>query len=254
MKLTIAIVFTLAFAIIGIGFRVSGKINSAALTAILTFALFGGIIITVHDRWTKFKAGEYEVEVARGEINEAKVAAIDEIKKEVEAQKESIVLLTKTANQVNEKLEDTITKVANHQESITHLVETADEAEKRLQKALEMAAPPQLSLLSKEINKTEYGYYVVLRFRSSKNQPLGMIFFVAKIIGDSNTKIVDFWPTGMFSHGKDSKKISDDGKEARLTYALIGSISPQVELKTSDTCKVEISGSHELAPFILEVK
>ena len=77
---------------------------------------------------------------------------------------------------------------------------------------------------------------------------------MARLIDDSSAKIIDFWPQGAFTHGKDSKKISEDGKQARLIYALIGFAYPKVELKISDTSKVVISGSHDLEPFTLDVK
>jgi len=240
---------------IAIGLRVDGKLNEKWFIAMLLIAIGSGLVIAYFGKTKIFKAGldGFELETFREDVNSVKQEAIDELNTKVEAQKESVNLLTRTANQVNEKLEGTIAQVSDQEKSIASLIESASEAEMKLQAALQMAAPPKLSLLSKEVNKTEQGYSIILKFKPSKLQPLGRVGFAAKIIDDSDSKIIDFWPTGSFGSGKDSKKISDNGKEARLIYNLFGGALPQVKLITSGICKIEISGSHELTPIVLEI-
>lgn len=133
---------------------------------------------------------------------------------------------------------------------------TRKNLEKKLGKTMEMAAPSTLSLLSKEITKTDSGYRALLKFKPSKNQPLGQIVFLAKVADGFSAKITDFWPVlgPPFTTGPDSKKISDDGKDARLIYGLMAVGCPEVELKLSDAGKVLVSGNHVLKPFTVDIK
>lgn len=130
--------------------------------------------------------------------------------------------------------------------------------EGKLQTASEMAAPPTLSLVQQkvEITKTDSGYTALLLFKPSKNKQLGQIALIAEVIGESSGKIVDFWPRPgpAFLTGADSKKISADGKKARLTFQLIGVGNPQVELKMSEASKVLILGSHGLEALTIDIK
>ncbi len=135
---------------------------------------------------------------------------------------------------------------------------TRKNLEKKLGKTAEMAAPPTLSLLQEkvEITKTDSGYTALLIFKPSKNKQLGQIALIAKVIGESSGKIVDFWPRAgpAFLTGEDSKKISADGKKARLIFQLIGVGNPHVELKMSEASKVLISGSHDLKALIIDIR
>jgi len=112
----------------------------------------------------------------------------------------------------------------------------------------------KLSFHSKEITKTDSGYTVKMLFKPSNPNPIGKLGFRAEIEKGSDTKILKFWPLPPFRSGEDSMKISDDGKTARLIYGLFGGDPPKIELQLSGSARVQISGSHELKQFIIDVK
>jgi len=136
--------------------------------------------------------------------------------------------------------------------------EMVKKLEEQVQKAKEIALPPTLSLVQQkvEITKTDSGYTALLVFKPSKNKHLGQIALIAKVIGESSGKIVDFWPRAgpAFLTGEDSKKISADGKKAWLIFQLIGVGNPQVELKMSEASRVQISSSHIPEPFFVDIE
>jgi hypothetical protein len=120
-----------------------------------------------------------------------------------------------------------------------------------------LAEPPSLILSGKEINKDKNSTSIILQFKPSKNETLGLIEFHAEIEKNSSSKILDFWPDtkgGAFSSGKDSKKISSNGKTARLIYSLIGAGNPAFELKVSKSTVVKISGNYLLKPITLKIE
>lgn len=227
MKEIIGLLCGFSFAVVAIYLNVTGTINKSVLLIILAFSVATGLAIANYDR-IHFKGGGFDIKTMRKEINIAKDTAIDEIRKEVSEQKESIALLIKTAN----------------------------EQEEKLRKTIEMAAPPTLSLLDTNIEKTDSGYKAILRFKPSKNQPLGQIILMAKVTNGTKAKIIDFWPRlgPAFITGPDSKKISDDGKEALLAYGVMAVGYPEVELHLSDSAKVDVSGNLLTEPVVLEIK
>lgn len=139
-----------------------------------------------------------------------------------------------------------------------NMEETVGKLEEQVKKAKEIALPPTLSLVQQkvEITKTDSGYTALLVFKPSKNKHLGQIALIAKVIGESSGKIVDFWPRAgpAFLTGEDSKKISADGKKAWLIFQLIGVGNPQVELKMSEASRVQISSSHIPEPFFVDIE
>ncbi|MDP8246522.1 MAG: hypothetical protein P9M00_00120 [Candidatus Tritonobacter lacicola] len=152
------------------------------------------------------------------------------------------------------------TRKAKTIESLKSTIDTQEQDlekyRKGLKTALDMAEPSKLSLLRENVIKTEEGYTVSLKFKPSKNRNLGAIVFTAKVINGFNIRIVDFWPTiegGAFSSGPKSKEISEDGKNAKLTYQLLGVGAPTVELKISDRGNIIIQGNHLSEPVNLKV-
>ena len=258
MKYTLALICGFAVTAVAIQLYVSGHIGKTVLAILLTFAIASGLVIAKHDKITGFKGGGIDMQMAQQKVDGIVDAGIDKIKGEIAKHEDSITLLTRSANQINEKLEKTIEQVTNHEQSITSLIETARESTENLLRAVEMAAPPTLSLLQEKvkITKTDSGYTALLKFKPSKNKPLGQIVLIATVIGELGGKIVDFWPRvgPAFLTGADSKKISEDGNKAQLIFQLIGIGNPEVELKMSEASKVLISGSHDLKALIIDIK
>lgn len=236
----------------------SGHIGKAVLTILLTFAIASCFVIAKHDIITGFTGLGIDLKMAQQKVDGIVDAGIDKLEEEISKHENSITLLTRSANQINEELGKTIEQVTNHEQSITSLIETARESTENLQKVVDMAAPPTLSLLQEkvEITKTDSGYTALLVFKPSKNRPLGQIVLMAKVMDDSPGKITDFWPRNGpgFLTGADSKKISEGGNEGQLVFQLIGIGYPEVELKMSAASKVLIVGNHDLKPVTIDIK
>ena len=228
MREIIALVVGIGFGVIAIGLNVNGYISKTFLGFLLVFAIAVGIAIANYDRLIRFKGGGIDMEMAKKEVDSAVDSGIEEIKKEVKRQKDEISLLINTANDQEEKLRKTI----------------------------KMAEPPTLSFLDSNVVKTDLGYKAILRFKPSKNQPLGQIILIAKITDETSAKITNFWPKPgpPFTTGPDSKKISNDGKEARLAYGIMAVGYPEVELNLSESAKVMVSGNLLIEPVVLEIK
>lgn len=177
----------------------------------------------------------------------ADVKFIKEKKEEARQDAEEIFQIK---NQIQKILEDS----QHSQEIIIETQEKILSLEKDLIRTTDIAKPPTLSFYSKEVKKIEDVYQVLLSFKPSKNRHLGQIRFHAKILDDSNAKIINFWPESISATGKDSKKIAENGKEALLIFSMIGVGYPRVKLTISEPAKVLISGSHELKEFTVDIK
>lgn len=126
--------------------------------------------------------------------------------------------------------------------------------EENLKQTRQLAQAPVLTLASHEIKTTDTGYRFTLQFVPSKNEPLGIIVFQATIQGESDAKIVDFWPSisgGAFQSGPDSKKIDPDGKQAHLTYSLASAGRPTFDLTISGKAPVKIQSNYMTNALIL---
>ena len=134
--------------------------------------------------------------------------------------------------------------------------EKITQLEAELNKTKSLAEPCKLALHSKTIKKEKDGYRVALIFKPTKNERLGLLGFTAALPINSSARILDFWPTkgSMFSSGKDSKKIGDDGKSARLMYSLVGFGYPSVDLVVSRPTTVQIEGNNGLKTFEVDIK
>jgi hypothetical protein len=156
---------------------------------------------------------------------------------------------------------DVLKKLANQiqdlQKSDIEKTKKIAELEKELAITSDLAAPNKIVFASKEIKKTDSSFTASLRFKPTKNEKLGYLVFVASLPVDSEEKILNFWPTpntSPFQHGPDSKKITDNGKSARLVYSLLGFGYPSIDLEVTGPTKVEIKGNNGLETFVLDIK
>lgn len=128
---------------------------------------------------------------------------------------------------------------------------------KQLLETIALASPPVLQLTRKETQPLDTGYKITLQFTPSKNEPLGFITFTATVDHDSDTRILDFWPSltgGAFSSGKDSKRIQEDGKKASLSYSLISVGRPTFDLTVSGKGQIKIEGNYLKEAFSLNAE
>ena len=135
--------------------------------------------------------------------------------------------------------------------------EKITQLENELIQTKSLAEPCKLTFLSKKIEKVDQGYLVILRFKPSKNERLGLLAFSAALPVNTDKQILDFWPSSKgspFTSGKDSKKIENDGKSARLIYSLLGFGYPSIDLVVSGPTKVQIQGNNGLETFEIDVQ
>jgi hypothetical protein len=220
-----------------------GKSWGLGFTTISILACLVGLALVFNERAIELSFGKFGKLKAAAQQAQTDAKEISEIRKRVEAQAATMDLVAKESADAKVLLGDLA-----HQNKL---------AEEKIETIKELAAPPKLSLRNVETKDENGNYRAVLTFSSSKNEPLGILTFVSTIQGDTETKIVDFWPSldsGAFQSGPDSKKISPDGKSARLIYSLMGAGSPSVILSTSGPATVEVRGSHELQPFTIEIQ
>ena len=219
------LIFGICLTTIAIGLRVDGKVGDKAFVALLCVAVVSGFLIERIAVTRRFKAGPFELETFRKDVNETKEEALEEIKKEVAVQKEAI----------------------------SSLINKANETREALLKVADMASPPLLSLESQEIKQIGEDYIVKLEFKPSKNVPFGYLCFRAEIVGNSQASIKKLNPYDMHTVGQPGL-ISDDGKTATLWYMPMGSLWQRIALYLSSSCKVRISCSHMQKDLELEVK
>jgi lipopolysaccharide export LptBFGC system permease protein LptF len=148
-------------------------------------------------------------------------------------------------------------KIYNYQSDLTQKDLELKKLDQEYQELKKITEPNKLAFNSKTVSKNENKIVVSLQFKPSKNQRLGTLIFVAALPDNSKEKILNFWPTtngGAFESGPDSKKISLDGKQARLAYSLLGSGYPSIDLTLSGPTDITISGNNGLEPVTLKIE
>jgi len=163
----------------------------------------------------------------------------------------------KQASESLNKIDEQHEVIMKKEKRITVLEEEIEKLDHNISEVNKKAEPNKISLLSKNIEEKGEGYKITLKFKPTKNEPLGQIVLVAKLEKLSKAKILNFWPStagGAFQSGKDSKQISDDGYSARLIYSLMGAGYPVVELTISAQTSILIEGNHGLGKFIINIE
>ncbi len=161
---------------------------------------------------------------------------------------------TGSENEALTKLASQIQALQDQDVENTHKIESL---QKELQNTSEQARPPILTLISSNVVINGDARVVTLRFKPSKNQPLGLLTFNANLLIGSTAQITDFSPTtggGAFQLSDDSKRIVKDGKAAILIYSLASAGYPTMELKLSAPTAFRISGEYIPDPIVVVVK
>jgi hypothetical protein len=126
------------------------------------------------------------------------------------------------------------------------------------QKILQLVNKIQLD--SSNIFRTSSGYSILVRFKASRNEPLGRVIFELRLPANSSGKITDFWPTrygSPFVYQDNSLSISSDYKMAQLHYDLWGN-KPALQINISAPINsriigFEIRGNHDLEPITISI-
>ncbi|HUW20069.1 MAG TPA: hypothetical protein VMW16_12275 [Sedimentisphaerales bacterium] len=149
-----------------------------------------------------------------------------------------------TLNLFGKKNPDMSLEAKKSPDSNVYMEEKVRKLEEHVQKAIEMSAAPTLSLVPGVLTKNNSEHTRILWFKPSKNEPLGRITFEVIVMAGSGAKIIEFRCDPDVPCISERRKISQDGRQAQLSYSLVGFYYPRVELKTSDTCRLQVSGSH----------
>jgi len=125
---------------------------------------------------------------------------------------------------------------------------------KELVETTALASPPTLQLAGREIKASDSGYKITLQFTPSKNEPLGSIVFVATIDDNSQTRILDFWPSPLGAPsltGDNSKAIEKDGRRGRLEFSQLSVGRPTFDLTVSGKARIKLEGNFLKDPVVL---
>jgi len=159
---------------------------------------------------------------------------------------------TLMSEQIRPEVEKFKIEIATRLNELEALGERIRGLESMVTETAKLAGPPTLTLSGREMQKGPSGYKITLQFTPSKNEPLGTIVFVASVADNSDIRILDFWPKGTFTSGKDSKKISEDGKQARLAYGLLSAGRATFEITLSAPGKISIEGNYLSEAILIE--
>ena len=136
---------------------------------------------------------------------------------------------------------------------LNQLQEKTTNIDKQVHKTIEATKSPSLALTLKEIIKTETGYTVILRFKSSNKQPIGKLSFELVLIGSLASRIVSIsHKEGMTIYEKTS--ISSDGQSASISFTPMDNYEPAIVFSTTGPAKVVIQGSHGIGKFIINIQ
>lgn len=217
---------------------------------LLTSLIIGFFILIIDDNNSK--------EISRQQKNNIDSLRIENslLNNKLDSLHKMINPMNQKVSELNEKLEPFV-KIALNKYPTYDVQFALNKLTQDIENTKRLAEPPTLILSGKEISRDSKGITLLLQFESSKNQTLGLIEFSVEIDNNSTSKILEFWPStkgGAFSSGKDSKKISPDGKTARLIYSLIGAGNPTFELKVSKAAFVRITGNYLSKPVIIKIE
>lgn len=208
---------------------IDSKIGTGPFIALTIVAIVSGVLIAGSGPLKKIYAnllkGELSIEHFEEQADAIKKKTLDEIKAEVAEQKKQMSDMMIEANKTREELE----------------------------RVAEMAAPPLLSLESKEIKQVKGGYHAVFIFRPSKNRPFGMLAFYLEVLEGSEATIKNL-DTGGGSLTVGEDKISPDGKKATTEYWPHEVMPQTVKVTLSGKCRIRISCNYMKEPLELEIK
>ena len=136
-----------------------------------------------------------------------------------------------------------------------HYINKSHRLQKDLDDTRKLAQPPTLTLHQHKTHTVGNTHTFTFQFLPSKNEQLGMISFVATIEQDGDAKIVDFWPSTnspAFSHGPQSKQITPDGRQARLTYSLLSAGPPVIDVTVEGRAPIRLEGNYMTNALVLK--
>ncbi len=126
MKEIIALIVFLSFAIVTIYLATTKHINTKLAIIFCLFSLLAGFLVANYDFIKKFKWKDLELETFERDVTTVKEKALDEIRKEIGDQKQSIKFLITNANDTRDKLEV-------QKKAVESLIDTVKKTEKSVE-------------------------------------------------------------------------------------------------------------------------
>lgn len=162
MQEILGLLFLVGFAITAIYLVVAKRIDLGAFVALLVFAFAGAFGIANYDFIKRLRWKDVEIETFERRVTTVKQEALDDINKQVRAQKDSIQLLisaandtrsrlesqTKAVNDLLEKVQTTQREVAQSKRDVEAVRRRADDVRVRIE-ALNKASSDLALLLTK---------------------------------------------------------------------------------------------------------
>ncbi len=231
--------------ILAVGFFVTGKFSQVSFLVMLALAIVVGfgIVWGVKKFWFRLGPAEVGLDTLKEEIDTFSKQKLKEIQTDVNLHKESITTLLKEVNETGQRLSE-------HEQSINNLIIKAAQVESSLQEAIEAARPPILQLRAKTSEQGVDGIVKVFSLFPDKNQPLGMVSIVAKIIPDiTNSKILSMSnkSSGLVV-GTLNAALLEGNHTAVMLYKPPVPVPIQIEIVVSEPCRIFVGSSYVIEP------
>ena len=238
--------------ILAVGFFVTGKFGQVSFLVMLALAIVVGfgIVWGVKKFWFRLGPAEVGLDTLKEEIDTFSKQKLKEIQTDVNLHKESITALLKKASESGQRLSE-------HGQSINNLIKQATQVESSLQEVIEAARPPVLQLHAKASEQGVDGIVKVFSLFPDKNQSLGLVSVVAKIIPDiTNSKILSMSNKNKgFVISTPNAKLLDGNQTAAMLYRPPVPVPIQIEIVVSEPCKIFVGSSYVVEPneFVIEL-
>ena len=136
----------ICIAVVAIFLSVTKQIDGKLSAVFFGFAIVGAFLIARYDRIKFFQHGDTKIEIFDQQVSEIKARAIEDVQKDVAAQKESLQLVIADANETRRKLEEqhklaealvqriseAESELKKHEQKISETAKRAEEADSRV--------------------------------------------------------------------------------------------------------------------------
>jgi hypothetical protein len=226
------------------------KIVRRGLSYVLLFGLLFQLFVTIsEDRRTTMTMNDLR------KINDTLTLRIDSLTNlAYESEKSSggrTILLQSKIDELNNDLNPFIKLAVINYPGMKNK-DALEKLRREIIKTRQVTHPYAMVFEKKEISQIPGGHTVKIFFSAAKNHSLGSISIKVSILGVCSGRILDIWPSlegGHVSTRNDSKLILPSGKEARISYKLVGKGRPVIEVKLSSKCTLHVEGNNDLPSF-----
>lgn len=163
----------------------------------------------------------------------------------IRTEREKAISYNKEISEINEEIK----KIKND------ALDQLNKIKEELKKTQKMAEPNKILYSDYEIISNEPPYKIYIKFKTTKDIPLGDIMHDVKVLtNDPKVKIIALEPYNLIGFQTLDHSISSDGKTATLKYAILGHGAPGMFLTLSQKTRIKISGNYGLEPKEVNIK